>query len=317
MPLDPKARELIASAVAQNQPGAHQVSPGEARRMSRERRVRLDTAPEAVGRIEDRRIPGPGGELALRIYTPLGEGPFPALVYFHGGGWLTGDLDNQQSSCCVLANSTPCLVVSVAYRLAPENKFPAAAEDCYAATCWVAGNASSIQADRVRIAVGGDSAGGNLAAAVSLMARDRRGPALAFQVLIYPVIDCRFDTPSYQENGAGYLLTKEMCVYFWRQYLPEVGDGVHPYAAPIRAESLAGLPPALVITAQYDPLRDDGQGYARRLQAAGVPVTVRNYEGLIHGFWGMGAVFDQTFQARREVAEALRAALAGQVSAAS
>jgi len=316
VPLDPKARELIARSAAENLPATHQVPPEEARWLSRLRRARMDNPPEAVAHIEDRRIPGPGGELAIRIYTPHGMGAFPALVYFHGGGWVVGDLDNQQSSCCALANSTPCVVVSVDYRLAPENKFPAAAEDCYAAALWVAENARSIQVDPERIAVGGDSAGGNLAAAVCLMARDRGGPALVFQLLIYPVLDLNFDTPSYEENGTGYLLTKEMCVYFWEQYLASGSDGGHPYAAPIRAKSLAGLPPALVLTALYDPLRDEGQAYARRLKEAGVPVMARNYEGLIHGFWGMGAVLDQTQRIRQEVSEVLRSAFSGRVAAA-
>lgn len=317
MPLDPQAQQFIEQAAAENLPATHQVPPEEARRLFRARCARFDSPPEAVGRIEDRRVPGPGGELAIRIYTPRGQGPFPALVYFHGGGWVVGDLDSHQSSCCFLANATPCVVVAVDYRLAPENKFPAAAEDCYAAARWIADNARAIHVAPGRIAVGGDSAGGNLAAAVSLMARDRGEFALIFQLLIYPVIDFTFHTPSYDENGTGYLLTKEMCVYFWEQYLQSESDGNNPYASPIRAESLAGLPPAFVLTAQYDPLRDEGLAYAQRLKEAGVPVLSRNYDGMIHGFWGMGAVLDQTQRVRQEVSEALHSVFTARAASAS
>lgn len=305
MALDPQVQEFLEQTAAENVPATHQVPPEEARRLFRLKHERLDNAPETVARDEERSIAGPGGNLPLRIYTPQGEGQFPALVYFHGGGWLVGDLSTLQSACSFLANAVPCVVISVNYRLAPENKFPAAVEDCYSALKWVAGNARSLNINPGEIAVGGDSAGGNLAAAVSLVARDRCGPALAYQLLIYPVIDFNFDRPSYKENATGYLLTQEACRYLWKQYLENESDANNPYASPIRAESLAGLPPAMVLTAQYDPLRDEGQDYARRLLKAGVPVIARNYEGLIHGFWGMGAVLDQTHRIRQEVAEVL------------
>lgn len=305
MPLHPQVQQLLSYLEAENLRPADPANPDEARRIASLRRTKVDNHAEAVAKIEDRLIPGPGGEIPIRIYKPYGQEPFPAVVYFHGGGFVLGDLDFQQTSCCAIANATPCVVVSVGYRLAPEHKFPAAAEDCYAATRWVAENASVLGAKPGQCAVCGESAGGNLAAVVCLMARDRGGPSLVFQVLIYPMMDFAFDTASYHDYAAGYLLTKEACVYFWNQYLSKPAEGANPYASPLRAKSLAGLPAAFILLAQYDPLRDEGQAYAQRLKGAGVPVIVRNYEALIHGFWGMGAYLDATRRARQEVAEVL------------
>jgi acetyl esterase len=308
LPLDAQVKELLDWLETQNLPATNQVPPAEARRLFRLRLQRMDTPGEPVASIEDRRIPGPEGEIPLRIYTPAGRGPFPALVYFHGGGWIVGDLDTHQSGCCFLTNSVPCVVVAVDYRLAPEHKFPTATEDCYAAVRWVVDNARTVNVDPNRIAIGGDSSGGNLAAAVGLMSRDRGGPALVFQLLIYPVIDFNFGTPSYQENGTGYLLTKELMVHYWQQYLRNEADSNNPYASPVRAENLKGLPPAFILTAQYDPLRDEGQAYAQRLRDAGVPALVHNYDGLIHGFWSMGSFLEQTQSIRQEVSQVLRSA---------
>jgi acetyl esterase len=230
------------------------------------------------------------------------------LVYFHGGGWVVGTLDTHDTCCRALAVGAGCAVVSVDYRLAPEHKFPAAAEDAYAATCWVAEKGESLGVDPARIAVGGDSAGGNLATVVCLMARDRRGPELCHQLLVYPVTNYSFDTPSYRENADGYYLTHEKMVYFWNQYLPDEASGRNPYASPLQAPDLGDLPPALIITAGYDPLRDEGEAYANRLRSAGVTVRLSCYESMIHGFLIMGARIDQTRAVREEAARALRVA---------
>jgi acetyl esterase len=232
----------------------------------------------------------------------------PLLVFFHGGGFVIGDIDTHDATCRGLAKAAHCIVVSVDYRLAPEHPFPAAPEDCYAATVWVADNAASLGGDGARLAVGGDSAGGNLAAVVALMARDRGGPALTHQLLIYPVIDHNFDTASYVENGRGYLLSREMMMWFWGLYLEDAGDGSKPYASPIRAEDLSGLAAATIISAEFDPLRDEGEAYARRLGDADVAVTARRYDGMVHGFFAMTAVLDRAREAVAFAAAELRRA---------
>jgi acetyl esterase len=208
----------------------------------------------------------------------------------------------------VLTNRAGCVVVSVDYRLAPEHKFPAAVEDAYAATRWVANNISTVQGDPARIAVGGDSSGGNLAAAVTLMARDRGEPSLIYQILVCPVTNHDFNTLSYQEYADGYLLTKNSMVWFWNHYLKDDNDGRHPYASPLQAQDLSGLPPALIITAEYDPLRDEGEAYAARLQKAGVSVVTKRYDGMIHGFFEMAALLDTSQLAIEDAAQALRSA---------
>ncbi len=310
MPLDLKLKMLLGLLAIQKPPAPNEVPPAEARKNFRTRLAMVESPPEPVGRIEDREIPGPAGPIRLRVYTPAGRGPFPVLVYFHGGGWVIGDLETAESPCCALANATGAVVVSVDYRLAPEHKFPAAFDDCYAATLWVRNNATALEADPLRIAVGGDSAGGNLAAVVCLAARDRGGPPLVFQLLVYPAVDYDFNRPSYRENATGYLLTTELCQFFSQQYLGREEDRRNPYAAPMCANDLNGLPPALIMTAEYDPLRDEGAAYARRLEEAGVRVTLRQYAGLIHGFWNMGAVLGQVKSIRQEAAAALRSAFA-------
>ena len=208
-------------------------------------------------------IPGPDGPLGVRIYAPDAAAPLPVLVYFHGGGWVLGNLDTSDAQCRSLTNAIGCVTVSVDYRLAPEARFPAAVEDCYAATRWVADNASELGCDSKRVAVGGTSAGANLAAVVPLMARDRGHPSLAYQVLVYPITDGSMDTSSYRENAEGYFLTAGAMAWFWKHYINDDRDRSHPYAAPLNAADLSGLPPALVITAEYDPLRDEGEAYAR------------------------------------------------------
>jgi acetyl esterase len=309
MPLDPQAKAVMEQLAALGFPPAHTVSPQEAR--ANNRAGPRAKGPE-VGRVEDRTIPGPESTLPVRIYTPEGAGPFQLLVWFHGGGWVVGDLDTADATCRNLAVGAGCVVISVDYRLAPEIKFPGPAEDCYAATRWVEQNAASINVDPGRIAVGGDSAGGNLAAAVSLMARDRGASLPIFQLLVYPVTDRNFDTQSYVNNSEGYQLTRDGMLWYWDHYLKDDADAFNPYAAPLQASDLSGLPPALVITAEYDPLRDEGEAYGRRLEAAGVPTVCKRYDGMIHGFFGMAAVLDKGKQAVEEASSTLQGAFAGQ-----
>jgi acetyl esterase len=231
-------------------------------------------------------------------------------VWFHGGGWVVGDLETADPTARHLTAGATCVVISVDYRLAPETKFPGAADDCYAATVWAAQQAPRLNGDPSKIAVGGDSAGGNLAAAVALMARERGGLSLAFQLLVYPVTARDFDMPSYRQNAEGYGLTLDAMRWYWDHYLQHPDDASNPYAAPLVAENLKGLPPALVITAECDPLRDEGEAFAKRLQAAGVPTTYSRYNGMIHGFFGMAAVLDKGKQAVAEACAALQHAFA-------
>jgi acetyl esterase len=233
------------------------------------------------------------------------------IVFFHGGGWAICDLDTHDQTARRLALDTGAIVVSVDYRLAPEHRFPAAAEDCYAATVWTAAHAGELGGDPLRVAVAGDSAGGNLAAVVPLMAKERGGPALTFQLLVYPVTGVPEDgRPSYKENAEGYMLTKDAMIWFSDLYASTAADYEHPWFSPTRATDLSGLPPALVITAEYDPLRDEGEDYGRLLQAAGVACTITRYDGMIHGFYGMDEALDQGRAAQLEAAAALRAAFA-------
>jgi acetyl esterase len=264
--------------------------------------------PTPVGRVEDRRIPGPAGEIPVRIYTPEGSGPFPLIAFFHGGGFVLCSLETHDELCRAMCRDAGAVVVSVDYRLAPEAKYPAAADDCYAATAWCAAHAAELGADAARLVVAGDSAGGNLAAVTALRARDLGAPRIRHQVLIYPATHCDFDTPSYRENAQGYFLTADAMRWFWAHYLENPAQASEPYACPAHAADLKGLPPATVITAEYDPLRDEGEDYAAQLRAAGVPVVLKRYDGMIHGFVSMGDVFDDARAAQRLIAEQLRAA---------
>jgi len=303
MPLDPQIMQVMEQVAALGLPAAHTVSPAEARANAKKRP--RAPGPE-VAKVEDRNIPGPDGDVPVRIYSPEGDGPFPILAWFHGGGWVVGDLESADGSARNLCVGGQCVVVSVDYRLAPETKFPGPAEDCWAATTWAVNNASSINGDPTRLAVGGDSAGGNLAAAMSLMAADRGGPEIALQLLVYPAVGPELNTVSSNENAEGYSLTKATMEWYWDHYLNGDEDAANPYAAPIQAKSLAGQPPALVITAEFDPLRDEGEAYAERLREAGVEATYTRYDGVIHGFFNMGAVVDKGQQAVDEASAALR-----------
>lgn len=309
MPLDPQVQSYLAQLAGLATPPVSALTPRVARAMM-EAETRSMGAPPRVGRVVDRTIPGPSGGIKVRITAPGGDGPFPALVYFHGGGWVAGSLDTHDAVCRAITRESDVAVVSVDYRLAPEAPFPAAVEDAYAATAWVAANGPTIGVDPGRIAVGGDSAGANLSAVVALMARDqgRSGPRLAFQVLIYPITNDDLDTPSYREYAEGYLLSREAMAWYWDQYVPDPGDRRHPHASPLRADDLSGLPPALVITAEYDVLRDEGEAYAARLSQAGNSVRLSRYDGMIHGFLRRSAIFDQGRKALAEIGEALRVA---------
>ena len=309
MPLDPQAKAFLDQAAASGAPPFNMMTVQQAREA-----IGALFAPkgprEPVKSVEDRVINAGGVKLPVRIYTPEGKGPFPILVFFHGGGWVIGNCETHDTPCRALANGAGCIVVSVDYRLAPEHKFPLPVEDCYAATKWTALNAAGFGGDPKRIAVGGDSAGGNLAAAVAQMATDRGAPTLVFQLLIYPATDSACDTASVRNNAEGYLLTKDSMHWFWNHYLQNENDGQNPYASPLRGQRLSNLPPALVITAEFDPLRDEGEAYANKMKQAGVSVVHTDYKGMIHGFFSLTDIMDQGKQAVKEACTQLRAAFA-------
>jgi acetyl esterase len=268
-------------------------------------------AAEPVAEIRELEIPGPAGPLPARVYRPEAAGPLPVLVYFFGGGWSLGTLDTCDGVCRMITNAAGCVTVAAGYRLAPEHKFPAAVQDCQAGARWAAAHAAELGADAGRLAVGGDSSGGNLAAAVALLARDRGGPAIAHQLLVYPNTDYRADTPSMREVTDECFFNPASVRWYWGMYLATPQDGANPLASPLRAGDLSGLPPATVITAGYDPLRDEAELYAGRLQAAGVPAEVIRYDGMMHGFFTMVGVLDTARAAVLQAAARLRAALTG------
>jgi len=288
----------------------HELSVAEAR--AAELAEPAPVPPEPVARVLERVAPGPDGEIPVRLYLPDDMRPAPVLVFFFGGGWVLGSLAAVDPVCRRLANAIPCAVVSVAYRRAPESPFPAALEDCYAATSWIAEHGAELGLDRDRLAVGGASAGGNLAAAVALLARERGGPALAFQLLVYPPLDHRADTPSLQEPLDPLFFGREDLAWCWSHYLAEPADGDNPLASPLRAQDLCGLPSALVITAELDPLRDQGERYAARLSEAGVPSELVRFDAAVHGFFSKADRFDAAAEAQALAAAALRRAFAPQ-----
>lgn len=290
MPLHPEVAQLLAVMEEVGAPPTAE-SPVPVARAATAAFSEMQGEREEVAKVENRTVPGPAGEIPVRIYTPAGDGPFGLVVFYHGGGWVIGDLETVDKPCRTLANRSDSVVVSVDYRLAPEHAAPAAFDDCYAATAWVADHAGELNADASKIVVSGDSAGGNLAAAVAQAARDRNGPAIAGQALIYPAVDYDWSSPSLEQNGEGYLLTRSSMQWFWAHYLGAGDPTDNPYVCPARADSLADLPPAYVGTCEYDPLRDEGEKYAAGLRDAGVQVTAKRYDGMIHGvFWLLGAV---------------------------
>ena len=307
--LHPQARALMNLMVERGVPPTHTLTPAEARRLYRERRSFTQPAPPDVAAVRELRATGPHGEIPLRLYRPLGSAPaalLPVLVYYHGGGWVIGDLDTHDTLCRELANGSGACVVAVDYRMGPEFRFPAAVDDVLAATRWVQRQAAELHVDATRIAVGGDSAGGNLAAVVALAARDAGDLPLAFQLLIYPATDQRRGAPSHQTNGQGYLLTTETMDYFTGHYIADPAQYLDWRASPLLHTDLAGLPPAFVLTAGYDPLRDEGLAYAQRLTEAGNRCSAICFERQIHGFITMGRVIDEANTAVALCAATLR-----------
>jgi acetyl esterase len=308
--LDPEIQALLDAVNAEPQVPPEQVSVADARAAHAEESQRLSGAGQPVAEVRDIAIPGPAGDIPARAYRPETGGKRPGVVaYFHGGGWCLGTLDSFDAACRALANAAAALVVSVDYRLAPEHPFPAAVEDAEAAVRWLAGHAGELGADGGRLAVAGDSAGANLATIAARRLRDAGGPPLRFQALVYPALDAGLDTPSYHENAAGYGLTAASMRRWWDLYL-NGADGLQPDASPLRAGDLAGMPPAFVLTVDKDPLRDEGEAYARALEAAGVPAGLRRYDGAIHGFFRWQGASRLSREAVGEVGAALRAALA-------
>ena len=306
MPLDPQARALLDRFNVGALPELSTLEPAVMRQMYAA--MPQPASVEPVARVEELGIPGPKREIPVRIYTPEGSGPFPALVFFHGGCFVFGGLETHDGTCRALTNAAGSIVIAVDYALAPEAKFPAAPEECYAALRWIADAANELNVDPSHLAVGGDSAGGNLAAVVALMARERGGPGLVHQLLVYPVTNHAFDTGSYAENASGYLLTRDMMIWAWEHYLAVEADGQNPLASPLRAGDLSGLPPAFIITAEFDPLRDEGEAYAARLREAGVRARCTRYDGMFHGFFSMGEGIDKAKGAMAEAGRELRAA---------
>jgi acetyl esterase len=289
MTLEPRVKELLAAidpAAPAPGPGADPVA---LRALRRQALKDLHLPPRPVGGVMDTTLPGPGGPIPIRVYRPQETGPHPLLVYFHGGGWVLGDLDTVDDVCRALCEVCRRVVVSVDYRLAPEHKFPAATDDALAAVRWAAAHAEALGGRAEGLAVAGDSAGGNLATVTALRVRDEGGPGIAAQVLVYPITDHDFDTPSYRLHETGYSLTRAGMMWFWEQYLARPEDADHPWASPLRTVDLTGLPPALVLTAEHDPLRDEGERYADRLREAGVPVRSVRFDGMVHGFFANAA----------------------------
>lgn len=308
MALDPTIAALLEAS--KGQPSVEALSPADARAAMDARVAPIKALGPAVPDTHERDIDGPGGPLRLRIYRPAGDGPFPIVVFTHGGGWVLCSLDSHDNVCRELCVGAGAIVVSVDYRLAPEHRFPAAVDDSMAALHWVGAHAAELGGDPARIAVAGDSAGGNLAAVMALRARDERGPRLVGQLLVYPVTDYPSDAmPSYAANDA-YGLSRAAMEHYWMQYLGDAPADA-PYAAPLRATDLAGLPPALVITAEYDVLRDEGEAYGGKLQAAGVPVEVIRYDGVNHGFFSMAGLIEGGTQAMSDACAWLRARFGG------
>ena len=300
MPLDPQVKTLLDQTVGL--PRMEEMSVADVRKQI-ERRVAANLPVLPVASVSNRTIAGAGGKVPLRIYTPNGNAPFPLMVFFHGGGFVICNLDTHDSVCRNLCSAAGCVVVSVDYRLAPEHKFPAALEDCYAAIKWAAEHARELNADPQRLVTAGDSAGGNMVAVTALMIRDKGGPALCGQLMIYPVTD--YFAPghhSYTENGEGYGLTAAGMRWFWGHYLNSESEADNPFVSPLRASNLRGLPPALIITAEYDVLRDEGELYGQRLADAGVPTKVSRYDGMNHRFFHMYGLVDKAKEALEECA---------------
>lgn len=302
MPLDPTVEAMLKQMADAGGPSMTEMEPAAAREMYRAMGAAKTRAD--VHEVSDREI----ADVPVRIYRPAATTGLPALVFFHGGGWVIGDLETHDGDCRTLANAAGCVVIAIDYRLAPEHRYPAALDDCYAVATAVAEMSEELGIDPERIAVGGDSAGGNLAASVALKARDGSGPSFVHQLLIYPVTDAHFETDSYRDNAEGYMLTRQGMEWFFDHYVPDASARQDPLVAPLRASHHGGLPPATIITAEYDPLRDEGEALGARLEAAGVPVVTRRYDGMIHGFFGMTDLLEGARAANQFAAGRLRTA---------
>jgi acetyl esterase len=311
MPVDPQIQVVLDMLAAVEAPPFSEQTPAQVRESYGAMSAAELGQPE-VGAVSDRTIPGPAGDIPVRVYRPEGDGPFGGLVFYHGGGWVIGDLDTHDPLCRQLCLQAGVVVVSVDYRLAPEHRYPAPTEDSWAALQWVAANAAELEIDPDRLAIGGDSAGGNISALIAIRARDEGGPALRLQLLVYPATDLTMEHPSIKENGEGYFLTEESMVWFTGHYLGvdrEHGDPTDAVISPLRAKSLAGVAPARVITAEFDPLRDEGDAYAARLADEGVEVEHDRNPGMIHGFFQMGALSPAAAAAISRAADHLKRAI--------
>ena len=310
MPLDPQIKALLDKGTGV--PATHTL-PIDVARAQYEARIALMAPAAEIASVREVTIDGPGRPLRIRLYTPLGTGPCPLLVFYHGSGFVLCSLDTHDGMCRNLCAGAACVVASVDYRLAPEHKFPAGLDDCLHATHWAVAQAAALGADPTRVAIAGDSAGGNMAAVVALRLRDAGGgPALCGQLLLYPVTDYHTPgTPSYAANADGYGLTRDTMKWFWAHYLNDASEAAHPHASPLRAPDLSGLPPALVITAEYDPLCDEGELYAQRLRGAGVQAALTRYDGVNHGFMFWVGVVEKAGVAMNEACAWLRNVFAG------
>jgi acetyl esterase len=307
MALDPAFRVMLDMPGMQLTTPPADISPEMMRALSRERMPPVEPPP--IHSVSETSVPGPAGPVPLRIYRPNATARLPLIVFYHGGGFVLCDLDSHDALCRSLANATGFAVASVAYRLAPEARFPEPLEDCYAALVALVARAAEWGFDADRVAVCGDSAGGNLAAAVALLARDRGGPRLRHQGLIYPVTDAGCDTASMRELATGYMLSREIMQWFWNCYLARAADAADGRASPLRAKDLGGLPSATIVTAEFDPLRDEAEAYADRLRAAGVPVVGRRYLGMIHGFTSLPFVTPMADRSIADLAQDFRASM--------
>lgn len=305
MPLEPVTAAILAQIAESGAPEYHQLPVIESHALYTE----VQSVPPSIEvySVEDFVVPGPAGDIPVRLYRP-NDKPAPLHVHFHGGGWVIGNLVTHDADCREIVAASGCMVLAVDYRLAPEHPFPAAPEDCYAVSCWAAANSTQLGGSPGLISIGGDSAGGNLAAVVALMARDRNGPEFAMQLLLYPITEPSMASASFRENAEGYLLTKTMMAWFWNHYCPDIEQRKHPLISPLMASDLSGLPPALMITAEFDPLRDEGEAYAARLKEAGVEVEMRRFNGFIHGFFSLAGIIEATREAVELVGTALRKA---------